>query len=64
MQKVDKSDATMSQEKVRDCPEPETLLGSKLVNVISATSPGRAQEPQWHVQERSRQTEKAKLVHA
>lgn len=51
----------MRQEEVWNCHDPEMLPGSKSFNIISK---GRAWEPQWQDQERSRQTEKAKLAHA
>lgn len=54
----------MRQKRVRNGHAPETLPASKSISVISVTSSGGAQEPQWQVQERPRQTEKAKLAHA
>lgn len=49
---------------IRNCQESETLPDSQLINVISMTSPGRSQAPQWQVQEHSRRAAKASPDHA
>lgn len=40
MREADRRNATTRQDNIRNCQEPETLPDSKLINVISRTSPG------------------------